>query len=257
MQSYEIIDCHIHPFLSLEENLEWFSKNETPVGFVEKLKKAGISKACGTVVRSLVTSDFSQIQELNAQAVAFRNKFPDFYIPGIHIHPRYPEESCKELEMLHKEENVRWIGELVSYMMDLGEYAVESAFPIYDLAQNLGMPINIHPGELGEIEKICENFPRLQVVMAHPTSVQGTIRERAVLTAKYPELYLDISGGGIQRWGMLRFLIDTAGREKILFGTDFPIGNPAAFIQGALFENLTEDEFSAVFSGNFKRLTGL
>jgi predicted TIM-barrel fold metal-dependent hydrolase len=77
------------------------------------------------------------------------------------------------------------------------------------------------------------------------------------LCAKYPGVYLDISGSGIQRWGLLRFAIDKAGKEKFLFGTDFPISNPASFVQGALFEDLSDDEFEALLSGNFKRLTGL
>ncbi|MCK5843789.1 MAG: amidohydrolase family protein, partial [Victivallales bacterium] len=59
------------------------------------------------------------------------------------------------------------------------------------------------------------------------------------------------------RWKMLRYAIDIAGKEKFLFGSDSPICNPAAFIYGVLAEPLDDDERIAVFSGNFKRLTGV
>jgi predicted TIM-barrel fold metal-dependent hydrolase len=254
--NFEIIDCHVHPFLSSETNTEWFCDSKTPDDFVEILKRSGISRACGSVVKRLEICNFSEIRELNKEALDFRDRYPDFFIPGIHIHPDFPEESCEELERLYKEENVRWVGELVAYMMSLGEYLPKKAYPIYELARDLNVPVNIHSGP-EDVAKICENIPGINVVLAHPSAGKGTIEERVELCAKYPGAHLDISGSGIQRWGLLRFGIDKAGKEKFLFGTDFPISNPASFVQGALFEELTDEEFVAVMSGNFKRLTGL
>ncbi len=56
---------------------------------------------------------------------------------------------------------------------------------------------------------------------------------------------------------MLRYGIDTAGMDKILFGSDFPICNPSMNLQAVFFEHLTETELKAVLSGNFKRLVGM
>ncbi len=74
--------------------------------------------------------------------------------------------------------------------------------------------------------------------------------------AAYPNLHLDISGSGIDRYGILRKAIDTIGKEKLLFGTDYPVNNPAVYVHGALFEPLAEEEFDALFAGNFLRLIG-
>jgi len=41
--------------------------------------------------------------------------------------------------------------------------------------------------------------------------------------------------------------------DKILFGSDFPICNPAMNLKAVLFEHLTDAELKAVFAGNFKR----
>ena len=48
-----------------------------------------------------------------------------------------------------------------------------------------------------------------------------------------------------------------AGKEKLLFGTDYPINNPAVYLHGALFEDLADAERAALFHGNFRRLCGL
>ena len=50
--------------------------------------------------------------------------------------------------------------------------------------------------------------------------------------------------------------MDVAGAEKILFGTDYPINNPAVYVHGAMLEDLSEKERKLLFSGNFMRLAG-
>ncbi|MBN1673505.1 MAG: hypothetical protein JXR37_20840 [Kiritimatiellae bacterium] len=67
----------------------------------------------------------------------------------------------------------------------------------------------------------------------------------------------DFSGAGIDRYGLLRKGIDVAGVQKLLFGVDYPINNPASYVAGALFEQLSDEENAALFSGNFLRLTRL
>ena len=256
IMDFEIIDCHVHPFLIPETNLTRFPGTETPDIFVAEMKRAGIVKCCGSVAKQLTSPSFDQIKTLNREALEFRTRYPDFFIPGIHILPSCPEESCREIEELYHRENVRWVGELVGYFMGYPSYLGDGVFKIYDLIQELGMPVNIHSAGLDEINTICKNFPKLKVVIAHPGDGQ-LMRERFEFIKTHPNAYLDLSGTGLFRWGMLRYGIDTAGMDKLLFGSDFPICNPSMNLQAVFFEHLTETELEAVLSGNFKRLIGM
>ena len=56
---------------------------------------------------------------------------------------------------------------------------------------------------------------------------------------------------------MLRAGIDRVGPERFLFGTDFPICNPALLLEGVRFEHLSDAEREAVLGGNFRRLVGM
>ena len=255
--SFEIIDAHIHPFIHKDSNTKWFDQPGNHEEFFADLSFAGISKSCGSVARMLKKPSFADIQALNREAIELKHLYPELYIPGINVHGNFPQESCEEIERLYKTEKICWIGELVAYMMDYENYASENMFQIYALAQDLEIPVNIHPYGLDEIEKVCQNFPELKVVIAHPSSGLTTIKERCDFIRKYPNAYLDLSGSGVFRYGMLAYGIKTAGKHKFLFGTDYPICNPHMMIEGILFERLTDDEFEAVFSGNFKRLTGI
>lgn len=253
---FEIIDCHVHPFLNKDTKTGRINGPATSDEFVAEMKRAGISRCCGSVIKKLANPTFEQIMALNREALEFRKLYPNFFVPGIHVLPSCPEESCREIEELYHKENVRWIGEIVGYFMDYPSYLGDGMFKIYELAQDLDLPVNIHPADFAEMKTICENFPDLKLVIAHPTD-GASMLERFEFIKKHKNAYLDLSGTGLFRWSMLREGLNIAGREKILFGTDFPICNPAMYVQAVLFEHLNDVEFEAVFSGNFKRLTGL
>lgn len=253
--SRPIIDAHIHP--AFDEGTS-FNSHALPCDMetqVKELRRAGIAKACGAPVRRMTPATFDEVRALNDGALRLRDRFPEFYIPGVHVHPRFPEESCREIERLCGGENVRWIGELVGYLMGYAEeYDTPDALTIFRVAAQHNAVVNFHCGDLGVIDRLCAALPTLRLVLAHPGDGQS-YRERLALVVKHPNLRLDLSGTGIDRMGFLRTGIDAAGPEKFLFGTDYPINNPAVYVHGVAFEPLTEAEFDAVFSGNFRRLT--
>ena len=107
----------------------------------------------------------------------------------------------------------------------------------------------------GDIWYQGKNLPDLKVVGAHPGE-RALVLERAELMKKYENLHWDISGTGLFRWGMLRYLVEQCGNDKLLFGTDYPICNIAMQVYGVLTEKISEEAKAAIFSGNFDRLTG-
>ena len=252
MEHY-IIDAHIHPFIADKSNIARFGHPKTTAACMDELRRCGIQKCCGSVISR--TETFEDMLEMNRDALRLRDMYPDFYIPGIHIHGDYPEESCKELETMYHEHGVRWIGELVAYSMKIGSYDSPGMYQVYETAQKLGMPVNIHSSDLPVIEGILKNFPDMNLVIAHPEDI-GSVEKRIDLVSRYKNAYLDISGTGLFRWGMLRYAVDHCGSEKILFGSDFPICSPGMNIGGVLAEHMTDAELKNVFADNFLRLIG-
>lgn len=251
-----VIDAHIHPFIARENCIGRFGTPATLDEMAAELKKCGITKACGSVIVRKKAETFEEIRGMNRMALEAVRSHPDLFIAGIHVHGNFPEESAEELEYMYKNHSVRWIGELVAHSAGTGEYDSAGMFKIYESAVKLNMPVNIHCGDLAVVEKVVKNFPKLNVVLAHPDDAERFL-ERSALVKKYKNLYLDISGTGLFRWGMLKYCRDLFGAEKILFGTDFPICNAAMYVAGVSAEALSEEEKYLVFAGNFLRLTGL
>ena len=257
---YEIIDSHVHPcsFYGMLDTTDRGGPTKDD-DFVTVLKEAGISRAAGSAIVRLTGADLTweNLHKLNLAVLGARARFGDFIIPGIMVHPHFVKESLEEIDTMYHRENVRLVGELVAYSMGYSDYAVPEMDPVWDLANQLGMMVNLHLNSIDEPRKILKKFPDLKLVIAHPTASLQEYEDRMRLVAKYPNAALDISGSGPNTWGMLRRGINWAGKEKLLFGTDFPIRNPGMYVAGVLFERLSDEENTAIFSGNFKRLMNL
>ena len=255
----EIIDCHYHPALDAATDFNWFHPSGTVIQQVETLKRAGVTRACGAPVlwfKEPCTS-FAPICRLNDQALALRDRFPDFYVPGIQVHPHFPDESCREIERCCGGEGVRWIGELVGYIMGYGaEYDTLPALSIFREAARYNAVVNVHCDALNVIESVCRQVLEVNFVLAHPGGGKDEVLSRLDVLCRHPNLHFDLSGSGIDRYGLVSHIVRTAGVERLLFGTDYPINNPAVYVQGVKFETLAPAARAAVFAGNFRRLTG-
>lgn len=253
---FEIIDIHTHPFLDFENGcIGPYGKPGNMAEFHKEMKKVGIDRYAGAPLVKHHVTDYKEIRKLNEDALRIRDEFPS-YIPGIQIHGEFPEESIADLTRLYHEEGVRYIGELVPYIMHTGEFNTPGMIQILKEAGKLGMVVNFHEGKRETVVPVLENCPGLKVILAHPGEPWGHSQSRFAFVAEYENLYMDTSGYGLFRWNMLRYAIDVCGAEKLLFGSDMPTCSAGMYLYGVLSENLTDDEFRLVLAGNFKRLIG-
>lgn len=256
---FDIIDVHTHPFLDFENGcIGPYGKPETMAEFDFEMRKVGISRYTGSPLVKHFVTDFAEIRKINEDALRIRDQFPA-YIPAIQVHGAFPQESIAELTKLYHEEGIRYIGELVPYIMDTGEFNTPGMIEILKEAGKLDMVVNFHGGTRETVEPVLKNCPGLKVILAHPGEPWGPsgAKVRFDFVAEYENLYMDTSGHGIFRWNMLRYAVDVCGVKKLLFGSDMPTCSAGMYLFGVLSENLTEEEFRLVLGGNFKRLTGI
>ena len=221
----------------------------------------GIAKICGSVLRTGGVGEddpWSVVRANNDHALALRKEYGEFYLPGFHVHPAYVEESVAEIERMHRA-GVHLIGELVPYYDRWDEltYASGAFSEILDAAEKYDMVVSFHSQNEDAMDEMVKAHPNIRFVAAHPGEYTEFMRhiERAKLSDNY---YLDLSGYGLFRYGMLRRAIDDMGLEHILFGSDYPTCNPAMFLGAVLLDPLlTDAERESVLSGNAKALLGL
>ena len=252
LPDYGIIDAHMHPYLASDRDFP-FSVPKSYDEFFAEQKRAGITLSCGAFNIRNDGSDFSVIQECNRRVLEVHAAYPDKFMPGVNVHPNFPEESCAEVQKFY-DMGFRIIGEIAGYVMNYSKYCCPGLLPVLELAQDRGMVLSIHPTDIEDIENILKNFPRLKLLCAHPGN--PSIMQNYALAQKYSNMYFDLSGTGIAYWGMLKKGIEMLGPERILFGTDFPIFNSGMYVAAVLFEHLTYSEQKMILRDNFLRLSG-
>ena len=263
MSKFEIIDFHTHPFLREETNICSHKEycNMSAENTLKTMTELGVSKICGSVIgdgKRIAPggNTWSVIRSCNDEALALRELYGDFYIPGFHVHPDFVRESCEEIEHMHAL-GVNLIGELVPYSHGGWHYDSKGFDEILDTAGQYHMTVSFHSMNFDEMENMVKKHPNIVFVAAHPGEYNDFMRHMEImkLSGSY---YLDLSGYGIFRHGMLRHAIDKFGAERFLYGSDYPTCNPAMYLGGVLLDSLiTDREKELIFAGNAKRLLKL
>ena len=257
---FEIIDFHTHPFINAKNNICNHTdvvkmSADTTLSLFERL---GVGKICGSVVNTSKEGDrWQKVRENNDEALKLKQLYGDFYIPGFHIHADYIENSIEEMKRM-KAQGISLIGELVPYIDGWENgYDSENMSVLLDEAGKNNMIVSFHSMHNDEMDEMVKRHKDVVFVAAHPGEYRDFMRH--IERMKYSEnYYLDLSGYGIFRHGMLKKAVETFGEDRILFGSDYPTCDPGMYIGGVLFDDLlTDRQKEKIFSLNAKKLLNI
>jgi len=148
-------------------------------------------------------------------------------------------------------------------------------YPLYEQIESLGVPALFHTGQTGIgaglpggrgiklrlsdpmlVDDVAADFPGLRIILAHP-SVPWAASSISIATHK-ANVYIDLSGWSPKYFApILVQYANTLLKDKVLFGTDFPVLTPERWM--ADFEKIAiRDEVKpGIFKHNAARLLGL
>ncbi len=132
---------------------------------------------------------------------------------------------------------------------------------IYELCEKHGLPVLLHTGDArydysnpNRLKPILEIFTNLTVIGAHFGGYSvwdDAVRE----LAGNPNLYVDCSSTFfMQPKECVKAYIAAYGADHVLFGTDYPMWNPAEEMQFLLSLGLSEEEYENILWKNAEKL---
>ena len=250
----KIIDFHVHPFINPIDSICGYNKELTPDLFVSRLKDAGISKFCGSVIKKRYENETPGeiVSDLNRDALEFYRLYKDSYIPGIQVDPRCPDTSCEQIDIMSKA-GFNLIGELVPYAYDWEIFEPGNLYDILKYADEKKMIVSYHLLNKDIMEPYISEFKDLIFIVAHPgeKNVYDNTLSRMMV---HENMYLDLSGTGLFRYGMLKYGVEKVGSERLLFGSDFPTCNPAMNVSAVMFEQISDSDRENIFCKNAEKL---
>ncbi|MBQ9460793.1 MAG: amidohydrolase family protein [Clostridia bacterium] len=227
-----IIDTHVH----IGDMLNFVLTKEDVIASMERF---GIDHS---IVSSLNAAEFdhmlrpvppkyqhSQLECLE-DVISFAKEYPSKISAAVWVRP-YNEKADYDLYKAIND-NRRYIKAIKfhPYHSNLPFDGKESE-PFIELAQHYGLPVVVHTGGCDaascvRVYNAARRFPKTRFVMVHMGL--GTDNSEAIeLISRLPNLYGDTTWVPVA--STLK-LIEKAGIEKIMFGSDNPIDGPETYL---------------------------
>lgn len=244
-----IIDSHVHlPSANrAKENdgafVSYFPDRRSAVDYA---KQAGIGGMVFTTWEGVWCDTEAELENANREALEIYQTDRRYFYPGASIHPAFPETSGKWLGTF-REQGLVWVGELVHYRPNRGDYDSPQWLELFKQCRDYGMIVQLHasPGVI----RLAKLLPELKIVNSHiDLSLLPGL-------AECPNVMLDVSGfaGGI-RFNSMEFALKEFGPDRLLFGTDFTVYEPEAFLLRARHVFRDPEELEKLYSENLRTL---
>ena len=223
---------------------------DAPDRMLRAMDMVGIDVAC---VFNTFHSDGTTGNDLTAR---FVTQDPDRFVGFAYVSPLMPERMLPELR--------RAIDELGFVAIKL--YPPYTPWPlngrqwhpIYEFADERGLAVIIHtdagpqsdPELLGEV---AQRFPRVNFVAGHSGNTPEP-RGRAIAAAQaHPNIYLETCSS-FRTPGVIEQLVDEAGADRVLFGSDTPLMDPRIQLDKIITARVSDEAKRQVLGDNARRL---
>jgi hypothetical protein len=247
-------DAHLHCPSESGNVWQWHPVTRTFEDFVHYLDRTGVQRGIINSVRCQEAKTAAEFIAGNREVARYAEKYKGRFLGACVVNPLFIDEALREIEDCRKQLGFVWVGELCNYMAPF-EYTIKEFELLVAQVVKLNMVLDVHT-ELEEMEYIIQKFPQATIVFPHfgDGHEYEHIFKRIDAVAAHSNTYLDTSGYGHDRVGMLEYAVKTIGDDRVLFGSDFSINCPATVI--ARIENafLTEEQKKRILSENLQAL---
>lgn len=208
-------------------------------------------------------------QETTINSVAAQN---DYFVSGKGCTVYFGSVHPKSESALYELSRIKALGlRGVKFHPDYQGFMIddESAFPLYEKLEKLGLITVFHAGwdplspdlvhaPAERCANVARTFPKLKLVFAHFGSLGLYDETEKHLAGKFENVYLDTScSRGYLDTKQARRIIDAQGPEKILMGSDYPWQTTEDALCFLSEIGLSDDEKELICHQNAARLLGM
>lgn len=192
----------------------------------------------------------------NAANIETVRRIPERIRAYCAINPNYPEAVEQDLAAYDDYPDV-YVGlkmHPAHHLVPLDDSRYREAF---EFANDRKLPVLMHTWggskECGyqQVKSVLDRDPGITAILGH--SLHGDWEHAIELALGYSNIYLETCAVVDER-GILEMLVEGAGSEKVVFGTDFPWFSHYYYIGAVLGADMTDDDRRNIFYRNAERI---
>jgi len=244
----EVIDFHGHT-----GRWDSLAMDDNPEIMLRAMDLAGIDRSC---VFNIFYPDGTAA---NDHAAAFVARHPDRFIGFAYVSPTMPDRMVPELERAIDQLHLRAIKIYPPYT----PYPLNHPTwdPIYQFAHERSLAVIAHTGSEASAEprfltEVAPRFPNAKFVAGHSGNTEP-YRSQAIDAARHnPNVYLETCST-FRSPGVIEELVEKAGADRVLFGSDTPLMDPRSQIGKIITAAISDADKRQVLGDNARRLLSL
>ena len=229
----------------------------SPERFLRLMDAAGIDKACVNCIF------YARARRGNDVVARYVLHDPDRFVPVAYVTPRYLDEAIPELERCFDDLGAKFLKLYPTY---LGKPIDDPSYmPIFEWGNDRGIVIMSHSSHVFDHDTLtmpprfvplAKRFPNITWVLAHSgNNMRG--QEEAVAAAQECEnIYLETCSSFSEN-GAMEFLVNGAGEDRVLFGSDMPLIEPRHQIAKITTADLSDQAKRKILGLNAMRILGI
>lgn len=247
---HEVIDAHAHvgalspmgvPDVSFEQ-------------FLAAADQCGISRMCV----SSIGSTMYDADEGNRLTRTLAQRYPHRLIPFASI--PYAQLGRKGLDALDRAVDswgFRGFGEIMTDRSDPMDHPYWIA--VLEKAAHYRIPVLVHANQ-GPCARAAHQVPQATILLAHMGTGlgehQGEWTDAILMAKSHPNVYLEICTS-ILADGMIEAAVREIGANRIVFGTDSPLLDPAVQMAKITSAEIPDSDKAKILGANMRRLLRL
>ncbi len=248
IEGIKVIDFHGH----VGRWDKWVNNYDQKL-MLHAMDSAGIDISC------LFNTFYPDGTSGNDRAAEFVAKHPDRFIGYAVVSPEMPERMVPELTRAIDELKFRAIKVYPPYTTC--EIYKPPWHPIYEFANERKLAILFHTGVEWQnhtryLAKIAPDYPEAIFVSGHSGNVADERADAIAGAQAHPNIYLETCST-FRTPGVIEQLVNEAGADRVLYGSDIPVMDPRAQIGKIITAEISDEAKRQVLGGNASRLLGL
>jgi predicted TIM-barrel fold metal-dependent hydrolase len=252
VRTFEIIDCHGH--------IGYWHHFHIPYRNAEDMVR--LMDLCG--ITAIVISAHAAIgpdyKLGNKQVLDAMSRFPDRIYGYCTVNPHASREEL--LDELKRCFDAGMVAIKLHPSVHRARADSEGYSPAWEFAHEHGLCVLSHTAvsdpycSVGMFDQIAGNYSNAKVLVGHCGFGYEGARQSCELARKHSNVYLDVTSSTFYT-GLLERVVEGAGADRVLFGTDCPFMDCRPQVGRFAFSKLSDEELRLSLAENARRLFGI
>ncbi|MBM3265425.1 MAG: amidohydrolase [candidate division Zixibacteria bacterium] len=242
--------CRVIDFHGHVGRWDRYGMKDDPGLMLRAMDAAGIDVSC---LFTIFHPDGTTGNDLSAGFIA---RHPDRFVGFAYVSPMMPERMIAELERAI--DTLRFVAIKLYPPYTPRPFHAAPWHPIYEFADARGLAVIFHTDQYPTnrprfLEDIAPLYPRANFVAGHSGNVEEARVEAIAAARKYPNVYLETCST-YRTPGVIEQLVNEAGADRVLFGSDIPLMDPRPQIGKIVTARISDEAKRLVLGANAARL---